>query len=145
MTFLGQPTGDVAVERHPHIQLVVETFNAPPEMRAPEFVLAGNITQRLERNRDFNGPSVVGHYTFRLKDKIRIEVLVLIRPDTVCLHAERTQVKFIGFATVVKGVEQYADIVVVPNIVAFGNRSAHFVRFVVAVKGYVEKLRIITK
>ena len=58
MAFLGQPTRDVAVERHPHIKFVIESLDAPPEMRAPKFVLARDVAKGFERNSGLNCPAI---------------------------------------------------------------------------------------
>ena len=139
MSFLRKPTGVVAIERHPHVEFVVEALDAAKEMRAPKFVLAGDVAKGFERNGNFKSPTIRSQCPFRLKHEIRIEVFVLISPGAVRLHAERIEIKLVGFATVVESVEQNTDIIVVPDVIAFGNGSADFVRLVVTVKSDIKE------
>src|SRR5206468_11188126 len=60
VSFLGEPARIITADRHPHIELVVEALDASPEVHTPQLVFAGDITQRLEGNRDFDGPAVAG-------------------------------------------------------------------------------------
>src|SRR4030095_12081260 len=103
MSLLRQPTGVVATHGHPHGQLVVGPLDASPEVCAPEFVLAGYVTQRLERNRNLNRPAVGGQHAFRLHDDVGIEIFALtVSPDAVSLDPKRIEIEFVGLAAVIK-------------------------------------------
>src|SRR5437016_280283 len=109
MSLLGQPTRDVAIDRHPHVELVIKTLDPPPEMGAPELVLARDITQRLERDRGFDGPTVGSHQALRFHHDVRIKILALpISPNAVGLNSQRTEIEFIGLASIIESVEKDA-------------------------------------
>src|SRR5256885_6331701 len=131
MSLLGQPARDVAIDRHPHVQLVIESFDPPPEMRAPKFVLARNISQRLERDRGFDGPTIGGHQALRFHDYVGIEIFALaVGPNAVGLNSQWTKVELVGLATVVEGIKENTDVIIVPDVVALRNRGAHLIRLV---------------
>src|ERR1051326_3833106 len=106
MPFLRQPTGVVATNRHPHVELIVEALDAPPEVRAPEFVFARDVAQRLERNGNLDYPAVRGHATFRFHHDVRIEVFAIIGPASVSLNSERIEIKLVSLAAVIKSIEE---------------------------------------
>src|SRR5438270_3706246 len=146
MSLLGQPTRDVAIDRHPHVEFVIESLDPPPEMRAPKLVLARNIAQRLERNRSFDRPTVGSDQAFGLHNDVRVEIFALaVRPNAVGLNSQRTEIEFIGLASVVERIKENADIIIVENVVALRNRGAHFVRLVITMKGDVDKFRVIAE
>ena len=118
MSFLCEPARIITADRHPHIELVVEALDASPEVHTPQLVFAGDITQRLEGNRDFDSPPVAGDDALGLKHVVRIEVFVIVGPGAVGLNPERINVEFVCLAFVVESIEENTDIVVVPNIVA---------------------------
>src|SRR6266542_325501 len=146
MTRLGQPARLVTIERHPHVQFVIETLGSPPEMYSPLLILSRQITQRLKGNSNFNCISIIGHKPFRLHNNVETEIFVLsLAPDAVGLHAQRIEVKLICLAMVVERIKQNAYIIVVPNIVSFGNICSHLPRFVITVKSDVERFGIVAK
>src|SRR5438876_2577546 len=146
MSLLGQPTRDVAIDWHPHIELVIESLDPPPEMRAPKFVLARYISQRLERDRGFDGPTIGSHQAFRFHDYVGIEIFALaVGPNPIGLNSQWAEIEFISLAAVVERIKENADVIIVPDIVALRDRGAHFVRLVVTMKGYVNKFRVIAQ
>src|SRR6266487_1117177 len=146
MSFLRQPARDVPVDWHQHVESVIEALNAPEKMCPPQFVFPGNITKRFKRNRDLDSPTVFGQQALRLEYKIRIEVLALaIGPDTVGLNAQRINIELVSLAVVVEGVKQKADIIIVKDIVAFGDVRAYLGRFVITMKCDVKEFRIVTE
>src|ERR1051326_1541237 len=141
MSFLGQPARNVAIDRHPHVELVVESLDPPPEMSAPQFVLTRYIAQRLKRDRSFDGPTVGCKQTLRFHHDVGIEIFALpISPNAVGLNSQRIEIKFIGLTSIIESVEENADVIIIENIVAFSDRGPDFVRLVVTMKGDIDKL-----
>ena len=64
---------------------------------------------------------------------------------SVGLDAERVKEERVGFALVVKGVDEHADVIVFPDVVALRDGSAHFARLVGAAEGYVPGLAVIAE
>src|SRR6185503_13051747 len=86
MSGLGQPTVLVAIHRDPHVEGVVQTLRAAPEVNTPQLVFTGNVAQRLERNRDLNRVAILSKRSLRLHDQIKTEVFALaFGPNTVGL------------------------------------------------------------
>src|SRR5258706_88855 len=83
-------------------------------------VLTRHVTQRFERNCYFDRPPVGAHYAFRLQHDVRIEIFVIISPDTVGLHAQRIEIKFVCLAAVVESVEQDPNVIVVKDVISLG-------------------------
>src|SRR5215470_4330899 len=117
MTLLRQPAWIIAADRHPHIQFIIESLNPAPEVHAPKFVFTGNIPQRLEWNGDLNRPTVSGYNTLRFKNKIGIEVFVVVRPGAVSLDAQRIEIEFVRLALIVECVEENSDVIIVEDAV----------------------------
>ena len=87
MAFLRQPARDVTVDWHPHIQFVVEAFDAPPEVRSPELVFTGDITQGFEGNGDLDRPAIGSQSPFRFHHYVRIKVLTQsVGPNPIRLY-----------------------------------------------------------
>ncbi len=146
MSGLGQPTILVAIHRDPHVERVVKSLRAAPEVNAPQLVFTGNVAQRLERNRDFDRVAIFGKDPLRLHDEVQAEVFALaFGPDTVGLHAERIEIKLVSSPLIVEGVEENADVVVVPDVVALGDVGAYLCGIVETVKRDVDKTRVVTK
>src|SRR6185369_17797512 len=101
MSFLRQPARVVAADRHPHVQFIVDALDASPEVRAPEFILAGNVAQRLEGNGYLDDPTIVRHAALRFHYDVRIEIFAVVGPTAIGLYPERIEIKLIGFAPVV--------------------------------------------
>jgi hypothetical protein len=111
-------------------------------VRAPEFIFAGNVAQRLEGNGYLDDPTVVRHAALRFHYDVRIEIFAVVGPTAIGLYPERIEIKLIGFASVVESVEQNADVIVVEDVVPLGDGRANFVRLVVTMKGDVDEFRI---
>src|SRR6185295_5909146 len=143
---LGQPTILVAVHRNPHVERVIQTLRATPEMDSPQLVFTRNVPQRLERDRNFNRVTIARHHSLRIHYEIETEVFALsFGPDTVCLNAERIEVKLVSASLIVEGVEENADVIVVPDLVALRNVGAYLRGIVVTVESDIEKPRIVAK
>src|SRR6185369_14936753 len=85
-------------------------------------------------------------HALRLHDQIETEVFTLsFGPDAVGLDAERIEVKLVRSSLVVESVEENADVVVVPDVVALRDVGAHFRRIVETMKCEVEKVRIVAE
>src|ERR1044072_3130853 len=146
MARLGEPTIFIAVHRNPHVERVIQTLRAAPEMDSPQLVFSCNVTQRLERNRDFNRVTIARHHSLRFHHEIETEIFALsFGPDAVGLNAKRIEGKLVTAALTVEGVEEKADVVLVPDWVAFGNVGAYLRGIVVTVEGDIEKPRIVAK
>src|SRR5262249_38702649 len=117
-----------------------------PEMDSPQLVFTRNVTQRLERKRDFNRVAIARHHSLRLHHQIQTEVFALsFGPDAIRLNAKRIEVKLVSASLVVEGVEENADVIVVPVLIAFGIVGAYLRGIVVTVEGDIEKPRVITQ
>src|SRR5438445_10431724 len=124
MSLLGQPTRDVAIDWHPHIELVIESFHPPPEMRAPKFVLARHISQRLERDRGFGGPTIGSHQALRFHDYVGIEIFApAVGPNPIGLNSQWAALECISLAAVVERIKQNADGIIVPDMGAVPARG----------------------
>src|SRR2546422_4953986 len=129
MSGLREPTRDVARDRHPHIELIIETLDASPEMHTPQRTFPRVITNRLEWNCNFDRVAVVCDHTLRLNYDIETEVFALsISPDSISLHTERVEIKLVSLPLVVKSIKENADIIIIKNIVSLRNIRAHLVR-----------------
>src|SRR5215216_2527125 len=143
MSRLREPTALVAVHRNPHVKGIVQTLGASPEVYSPQLVFAGNIAQRLERDRDFDRVAVARDHSFRLHDEIETEVFALsFSPNAVGLYAEWIEVKLVSSSLVVESVEQNTDVIVIPDIVALRNVCAHLGGIVETMKCDVENARV---
>src|SRR5215212_9944544 len=117
MSRLREPTALVAVHRNPHVERIVQTLGASPEVYSPQLVFAGNIAQRLERDRDFDRVAIACDHSFRLHDQIEAEVFTLsFSPNAVGLHAEWIEVKLVSSPLIVESVEENADVVIVKTM-----------------------------
>src|SRR6185437_2562268 len=146
VTRLIQKAVNVARNRHPRILLAVESLDDAKDLNTPELSFAGFITQRLERYRHFNDVTVFSQRPLRLHDDIDAEIDVhAFCANAVHLYPERIEGKHIRFSLVVECVEQHANAIFysVQDIVALGNRRAHFVRLVETMKRDVKSLRIV--
>src|SRR6185503_9359218 len=71
---LGEPTVLVAVHRDPHVERIVQTLRATPEVYSPQLSFTGDIAQGLERDRDLDRVAVACHHSLRIHDEIETEV-----------------------------------------------------------------------
>src|SRR6185369_792322 len=135
MSRLGKPTVLIAVHRNPHVERIVQTLRATPEVDAPHFVFAGNVAQRLERNRDLDRVAIFGDHSLRFHHQIETEIFSLsLGPNSIGLDAERIEVKLVSTTLIVEGVEENADVIVIPDLIALGDVGADFRGIVEAVK-----------
>src|SRR5215203_1210264 len=112
-------------------------------MRSPEFSFSGFETKRLERNRNLHVEAALMNDAFRFHQQIDAEVLTASFGEyAVTLNSEWIEEDFKSFSFVVKGVEKKSDVIVLKNIVAFGDSSANFVRLVSRLERNIEKLWI---
>src|SRR6185295_4662791 len=113
-------------------------------MEAPQLSLASFITQRLERNSDFDRITVGGHSSLRLHHDVDTEIIIgPFGEKSVLLNSQGIEEKLVSSSSIVKGVEQQADDVVVKNTVALGDRGADLGRIIVSMKRKVDETRII--
>src|SRR5712664_1036816 len=141
MSFLRKVTRDVPADRKPRIQLVVKAKEVSYDMKSPQLAFACFITQRLERNRYFDGPAVAREHAFRFHHDVNAEIRArAFGHDAVLLDAERIPTKYVRSPLVVEGVQKNSDVVVAENLIALANRGFHLSWIVVAVKTQVKKL-----
>src|ERR1041384_7670828 len=146
MARLSEPTVFVAIHRNPHVERIVESLGTAPEVDSPQLVFTRNVTQRLERKRNLNRVTIARHHSLRVHHQIETEVFTLsFGPDAIGLNTERIEVKLVSASLIVEGVEENADVIVVPDLVAFGNVCANLRGIVVTVKGDIEKPRIVAQ
>ncbi len=145
MSGLIEEASAISRDRHPRIGLVIEALDHALEMYAPQHVLPCFVTQRLERNRDLDDVTVFSELAFRLHHDVDAEVFVFsFGVDAVGLDAEGVEEEFVSAALIVESVEEHAHVVVVEDVVTFGECGKHFVGFVVGVETDVEKLGVVT-
>src|SRR2546423_1822327 len=107
-------------------------------MHAPQTPAPGFIAKRLEGNSYFDRVAVVGQYALRLHDYVNAEIFVLsFGAYGVGLHAQRIEEKLVGFALVVEGVKEEANVIVVENLIALCYRRAHLSVIIEGAKRYV--------
>ena len=115
-------------------------------MHSPKFVFAGNVPKRLKRYCDFDRVTVSGNHSFGFKHYVQTEIFThSLSPYAISLNTKGIEIEFVGAPLIVEGVEQYADVIVVPDAVALGNVGANFVGFVEAMKRDVEEARIVAE
>src|SRR5258705_3672880 len=97
-------------------------------MHAPQSIFPANVANRFERNGNFDRVAVSCDHSFRLEHNVETEIFALsVRPDSVSLHAERVEIKLVGFPLVIEGVKKNADVIVIKNIVSLWNIGAHLI------------------
>src|SRR6185503_954761 len=146
MSRLREPTVLVAVHRNPHVERIVQSLRATPEMYAPQLVFAGDVAQRLERNRNLDSVAISRDHPLRFHHQIETEIFALaFGPNPICLDAKRIEVKLVSASLIVEGIEENADVVVVPDVVAFRDVRADLGGIVETVKRDVKKAGVVTK
>src|SRR5215213_6283886 len=146
MSRLREPTVLVAVHWDPHVERIIETLRATPEMYAPQLIFPRDVTQRLKRNRDFDRVAVARDHSLRVHDQIETEVFALaFSPNPIGLDSERVEVKLVSASLIVESVEEDADVIVVPDVVALRDIRAHFRRIVETMECDVEVACVVTE
>src|SRR5215208_3251630 len=146
MSRLREPTALVAIHGNPHVERIVQTLGAWPDMYSPQLVFARNIAQRLERDRDFDRVAIARDHSFRLHDQIEAEVFTLsFSPNAVGLHAEWIEVKLVSSPLIVESVKENADVIVVKDVVALRDVCAHLGGIVETMKCDVEKTWVVAQ
>ena len=109
-------------------------------MNAPELSLAGLVTERLERNRNFERPAIFSKHSFGFHHDIDAEVRAgAFGHNPIGLNPEWVPAEHVRTALIVESIEKDAHVVFAKYFVALGYGSAHLAWFVVTMKGQIKR------
>src|SRR6476469_261772 len=146
MSGLGHSAGAVAANRYPGIDLIIKAIDVSPNVKAPYLVFTSFVTERLERNGDFQRPAVGGDLTLRLHNDIDAEIsITTFREYAILLHSQWIPTQDIRLPLIVESVEEDSQIVFAENIIATRDAGSHLGRIVKSMNPDIEKPRVVTE